>query len=291
MAGQLSAGDRLRRLRLVGLGVLALALVAVASLAAILARAAGAPQARYVVRPELSVHGVTAGSVVRLSGVVIGRVAKVGLWGDPSTGRVRPEVVLALDPARSPELLRLRAGADDGLRVRFVPVNAASGLLEVDLVWAPGTPRLSATADSDELPWQPSEQQLAFNRLMPMVRKLASEELAPRVERLLGALGSAEARVAQGPEVVASLARRAAGLREAVVRLDGVAGAGSVATLQGRLGELREALAALESSLDALDRDLAACSGSAAESLRDFSKACRASAARLRRQVPEDDPR
>lgn len=279
------------RLRRAGLGVLVVAAFAVSGLVLLATRAAHAPRVRYVVRPEVSVQGVTAGSVVRLSGVVIGRVAKVGLWTDPATGRVRPEIVLALDTTQSTGLPRLRESLDQGLRVRFVPVNPASGFLEVDLVWAPGSPRLSATDDADELPWQPGDELLALNRLMPMVRQMASEDLRPRVEHLLDALASAEARVGAGPEVVAGLARRAAALRDSVTRLEQVVGPDSVATAQGRLGEAREALRVAEASLDALDRDLAAWPGTVGETLREFSRSCRASAARLRREVPAEPAR
>lgn len=291
MAGQLPAGDRLTRLRRVGLGVIALGVLGIAALASLMGGILRSSPTRFVVRPEVSVQGLTVGSVVRLNGVVIGRVARVGLWTDPAGGRMRPEIALALDTSRLPVSLRSPAAYDEGLRVRFIPVNPASGFLEVDLVWAPGSTRLTATADPEELPWQPSEQQVALKQLMPMVRRRAVEDLAPRVDRLVAALASTESRVAEGSGVVAGLARRAAELRGEACRLEQAAGPDAVATAQGRLGEVREALAVAEASLDAMHRDLAGWPGAAGETLRGFSAACRASAGRLRRQVPAEASR
>lgn len=291
MAGQLSADDRLRRLRRAGFLVLAALALAAAVVAALVARALLAPQARYVVRPELSVQGVVAGAVVRLNGVPVGRVARVGLWTEPVSRRARPEVVLALDAERDPALLGLRARVADGLRVEFVPVNPASGLLEVELAWAPGSPASSATADEDELPWLPSPQQQALNDLIPAVRRLAAEDLRGRVDRLVGGLASAEARVAGAPRLAADLASGAARLRAAADRLEQADASGRAVAAQAWLGEVREGLRAVTAAFDALDRELASGAGSSGETLRGFSAECRAAAARLRESLPPEERR
>lgn len=287
MAGQLPAGDRLRRLRWVGRLVLAASLLVAALVLVMVARAVWAPQARYVVRPELSVHGVTVGSPVRLNGVVVGRVARVGLWSDPKDGRVRPEVVLSLDVSVDPNLALLGERVADGLRVGFVPVNPASGFLETDLVWLPGSPCLRATNEPDELPWQPSSQQQALARAIAALRPLANADLRPKVESLLAGLSTAEARLAEGPAALASLSARAARLREGLSRIESAVDSDDLAELHGRLGEVREGLRVATAALDALDRDLAAWPGPLGEALREFSRSCRDSADRLRREVPE----
>jgi len=291
MAGQLSPDDRLTRLRRAGLLVLVLAATLVLAVGLRAWQSSAATPVRCVVRPEVSVHGVVAGSAVRLNGVAVGRVVRLGLWTDPATGRVRPEIVLSLDAEREPSLRDLRARIDEGLRAEFIPVNPASGFLEVDLVWSPGGPRQVATADADEVPWRSSAQQSAVAQAIPIVQRLAAEDLRARVDAFLGRLAAVEARVAEGPRVTVSLAERAARLRAAAARVEAAAGPDSVASAQARLGDLREGLRVAEAALDALDRDLEAWPGPAGESLRAFSRSCRASAARLRREVPEPPER
>lgn len=281
MAGQLPADDRLRRRA--GIGVLLVLGLALAGVLA-LVRGVREPGARHVIRPEFPVQGITAGSVVRLSGVPVGRVVKVGLWTDPATGRIRPEIAFVLDAGPA---LDLPAKVAAGLRARCIPVNPASGLLEVDLVWSPGAPALTATADPGEIPWEVSPQQLATDRAAEMAQRVAAADLRAQVDLFLSRLADAEARVSGGVAAPARLAERAARLRAAAERLDRAAGADALGVAQGRLGELREGLRATESALDAFDGDLRGWSGPAGESLRDFARSCRETAARLRRQVPE----
>lgn len=291
MAGQLPAGDRLRRLRRSGLLVLACAAAACAAMGFWALGVAAAPRVRCVVRPEVSVQGVVAGSTVRLNGVVVGQVVRIGLWSDPATGRARPELVLALDGDREPALRDLPARIDEGLRAQLTPVNPASGFLEMNLVWSAGSPRRLATADADEVPWQPSAQQEGVARVIPVVQRLAAEDFRARVDALVARLEAMEGRVADGQGVSASLAGRAARLRATAARIEAATGPDAVASLQVRLADLREGLRVAESTLSSLDRDLGALPGPAAESLRAFSESCRASAARLRREVPEDAAR
>lgn len=290
MAGQLPTGDRLKRRRHVGLAVLLAAVLSASLLVLVLVRSVWTPQARYVVRPEISVHGVTVGSPVRFNGVVVGRVARVGLWSDPGDGRVRPEIVLSLDASVDAQLGNLGQRVADGLRVGFIPVNPASGFLEADLVWAPGSPCWRATNEPNELPWQPSAQQQALTRAIAAIRPLANSDLRPKVESLLAGLSAAEARVAKGPVTLADLSARAERLREGLSRIESALGSGEIVTLQGRLGEIREGLRVTTDALDALDRELATWPGAAGEALREFSQSCRASAERLRREVPGSAP-
>lgn len=291
MAGQLPAGDRLIRLRRTGLLVAAVAAAAAVATGLWLLRLSAAPRSRCVVRPEVSVQGVVAGSTVRLSGVVVGQVVRVGLWSDPVSGRARPELVLSLDADREPGLLQLPRLVKQGLRAELAPVNPASGFLEVNLVWSPGSPSRLATADPDEVPWQPSGQQEGVAQVIPVVQRLAAEDFRAHVDGLAASLEAVELRVADGPRVVAMLSGRAARLRATAARIESAAGPDAVATMQVRLADLREGLRVAEATLASLDRDLEAWPGPAGESLRAFSRSCRASADRLRRQVPEDAAR
>lgn len=288
MAGQLPPDDRLRRLRRVGAGVLVVAAAAACAVLALVLRPRAATS-RYVIRPELSVQGVGTGSLVRLNGVVIGRVVRVALWSDPASGRARPEIAFALDPGRPP--LRLPEAVAQGLRARCIPLNPASGFLEVDLVWSPGSPVLVATADADEIPWEASPQQLAAERAIAVVGQVAAVDLRQQAERLAAKLAEAEDRVVAGARTTAGLAERASRLRAAVGRVAEVAGPDRIGLVQARLGELREALRATDAALDAIDRDLRAWPGEAGEALREVSRVCRENAARLRREVPPEGAR
>ncbi len=250
-----------------------------------------AEQVRCVVRPEISVQGVVAGSTVRLNGVVVGQVVRIGLWSDPATGRVRPELVLSLDADREPLFLNLPAQIRDGLRAAFTPVNPASGFLEVNLFWSKDHSKRLATVDVDEVPWQPSAQQEGIARVIPVVQRLATADFRRHVDTLVSHLESIEGRLADGPGVTRSLAERAATLRATAAQIETAAGPEAIASLQVRLADLREGLRVADATLTALDRDLEAWPGPVGESLRAFSQTCRASAARLRRQVPEDTAR
>lgn len=253
-------------------------------------RASHLSQARYVVRPELSVQDVSIGSVVRLNGVVVGHVARISFWSDPVTGRLRPELVLALDASLDASVRDLGARVADGLRVQFISVNPASGLLETDLVWSPGSPCLRATADADELPWQASPQQQALARAVEAMRPLTSD-LRPRVEALLANLHSVEMRVSEGPVALAAIAARAERLRSALQQMESAVSSGDLATAYGRLGEIREGLRVAMVAMEAINQDLADLPRPTAEALRAFSESCRASAERLRREVPGDATR
>lgn len=268
--------------------------LAAATTAVVLAWAlsiANAEQVRCVVRPEISVQGVVTGSTVRLNGVVVGQVVRIGLWSDPDTGRVRPELVLSLDGAREPLFLNLPAQIQDGLRAEFTPVNPASGFLEVNLFWSKDPLKRLATTDVDEVPWQPSTQQEGIARVIPVVQRLAAADFRRHVETLVNQLESIEDRLADGPGVTQSLAERAATLRATAAQIETAAGPEAMASLQVRLADLREGLRIADATLVALERDLQAWPGPVGESLRAFSQTCRASAARLRREVPEDDAR
>lgn len=256
MAGQLSPDLRLTRLRRVGLltlaGLSALALAA----AALLAGSPSSSRPRYVVRPEQPVFGVAVGSPVRLRGVVVGEVASVRLWRSGPGAPLRPELALSLDPRRCPGAGDLAAQVDQGLRVELLPVNPASGFLEVDLVWRPGAPAVRATDDLDELPMLPSGAS-AVSRAASFLRAVAEGNPAEAARDLAGRLDAAERAVAD-PALLARQAAAAAGELLALAEtLDREAGPDRLALAGARLAEARERLASLGVALDAQGASLA----------------------------------
>ena len=288
MARQLPANHHLRRWRLWGVAVLAAAVVAIVLLVCFVRRAAAVPYARYVVRPEISVNGVAVGSSIRLKGVIVGQVTKVGLWSDGESGKIRPEIVLSLDVSKDPSLSKMFEKIDEGLRVQFVPVNPASGFLEVDLVWSPGSPRLVAVGGSDELPWQLCDSQLAAAQVVPLVQKLAATDFRLKVDAFMEDLADLEARVRRTEAAPSGLTEKSNRLRLAVQRLEKLVGPEALGAAQTHLADLREGLRMAEASLDSLDREFVEWPEKEGESIRRFSTKCRQSAEDLRASLPED---
>lgn len=284
MAGQLSPESRLRRLRLSGWIAIAAAGSLLAAAAFLAARASASPRVRYVVRPEQPVFGVSVGSPVRLRGAVVGEVAAVRLWQGSPGSPLRPELALSLDPRRGPGLSELRSEVAQGLRVEFLPVNPASGFLEVDLVWRPGSAVSLATSDPEELPTLPASPS-PVSRAARFLRAVAEGDpasaataLGDRLDAALSALGSDP-----GSSAVAAAA---ADLGELAADLERLAGPAAVAADRARLADLRERLRAAAASLDALASRADGLSARLPPALARLSEALRAAASDARERAP-----
>jgi hypothetical protein len=255
MAGQLSPDPGLRRLRLLG-GLALAGLLAVSTLAlAWLSGVSLSPRVRYVVRPEQPVFGVSVGSPVRVQGVVVGEVAAVRLWQPAAGGRLRPEIALSLDPSRCPGASGLGAEVDRGLRVEFLPVNPASGFLEVNLVWRPGSALERATGDPDELPvLAPSSA--TVTQAARLLRTLGEADLPTGARLLAERLDASQARLEASGHLAARAARATSGLRAAADELERASSGDARALRQSRLAELREGLRAAAVALEGLSGQL-----------------------------------
>jgi len=278
MAGELPAESRLRRLRLAGLAALAGLAVAVGALGAWVAGASLSPRARYLVRPEQPVFGVTVGSPVRVRGVVVGEVAALRLWQGAPGGPFRPELALSIDPRRCPGVGDLAAAVAQGLRVEFIPVNPASGFLEVDLVWRPGSPVARATDDPGELPTLPPSPS-PVSRLARFLLAVADGDPALVAGELDARIEAAEQALANPDALAARAASGARELRELAEALERGAGADTLALSQARLAEARERLRAAGLPLDALAASLRAGSESLPADLAELAAALRRVAA------------
>lgn len=284
MARQLSPDLRLTRLRRRGLLVLA-ALAAVG--AAVLAwniRQGVLPRARLVIRPERSVQGLAVGSPVRLMGAEVGQVVAIRLAPSPADGRLAPEAVLSVDLRRAPGLADPGACVDRGLRAILLPVNPASGFLEADLVWRPGSPAPRLTAD--EIPFAPRESLADVSSLVAAIDRLSRRDLRAESVALAADLDAAAGRLGD-PELAADLARAARGLRDGLAAAEGAAGPEALPVLAARLGETREILAQAGVAADRAAEALGAAPGDALPPLRELSRRLRALAEDLRERVPD----
>ena len=283
MAGELPAGLRLRRLRRRGAAALAaLALLGLAVLAWNI-RQGVLPRARLVLRPETSVQGLAVGAPVRLMGAVVGQVAAVRLRASPADGRLHPEVVLSVDLRRAPGLADPSASVDRGLRALLIPVNPASGLLEADLVWRPGSPapRISA----DEIPCVPRGSLADIPALASALDRLSRRDLARESRELAAALDAARERLAE-PGLAADLARRARALRGTAEAAEAAAGPEVLPVAAARLGEARERLAQAGVTAGRAAESLAALPGAFSPALAGLSARLRALAEDLRERTP-----
>lgn len=290
MAGQLSPELRLSRLRRVGLmALLSLSLVLVV-LSWWSLRLASSPRVRYVVRPEQPVFGISVGSPVRLRGVWIGEVCALGLWRDPANGRFRPEIGISLDPRRADGLEELAAWTSEGLRVEFVPVNPASGFLEIDLVWRPSSPQARATVEQDELPTLPARGS-GLGRAAGVLQSLAGADPARLARELEVELDDILAAWDRPSEHAASLAATAADLRLIAERLESSAGAEALALDHARLAEARERLLQLGQALGVAAEATAESSRQLPASLAALGRRLRELAGAVGERVPPDSAR
>jgi len=285
MAGELPAGLRLRRLR--RRGVAALAALAVLGLCVLgwNLRQGVLPRARLVIRPETSVQGLAVGAPVRLMGAVVGQVAAVRLRPAADGGRLHPEVVLSVDLRRAPGLADPSACVDQGLRALLIPVNPASGLLEADLVWRPGSP--AARASADEIPCAPRGSLADVPALASAIDRLSRRDLAGESRALATSLDAARARL-DDPRLGADLARQARALRELVESAEAAAGPEVLPIAAARLGETRERLAQAGVSAGGAADSLERLPGSLSPALAGLSRRLRALAEDLRERTPPE---
>lgn len=273
MAGQLSPDNRLSRLRRRGMITLAGLALLLALMALGLGQASLSPRTRFVVRPEQPVFGVSVGSPVRLRGVVAGEVAAVRLWQRDAGSPLRPELVLSLDTRRCPGSAELASQVRQGLRVELVPVNPASGFLEVDLVWRPGAAAALASDDPFELPTSPATPS-PVSRAAGFLRAIAGGDPAGKAGALAASIDAAQVALADPPRLAADAAAAARDLRDLAAGLERDIGGGAVPSL-ARLAEARERLRSLALALDAASLSLRDAAQAAPEALSRLGAALR----------------
>lgn len=285
MAGQLPPDLRLRRLRRRGVAVLlALAAVGLAVLAWNL-RQGVLPRARLVIRPEGSVQGLAVGAPVRLMGAEVGQVVAVRLAPSDGGARLRPEVALSIDLRRAPGLADPEAAVARGLRAILIPVNPASGFLEADLVWRPGSPAPRLTPD--EIPFAARESLADVPALASAIDRLSRRDLAAESREIAASLESLAEDLSR-PGLAGDLARRARELRDLAAAAEGSAGPEALPILAARLGELREILAQAGGSAARAADSLGAAPGTAAPALEALSRRLRGLAEDARARTPRE---
>lgn len=291
------------------LGALLLATLAAATLYGAWAwwRAWSEPRVGVVVRPTYSVEGISTGTPVRVNGVVVGQVESLGLRAD-ADGRLRPEVRLTIDPSDLADRGfadrlrrdRLREEVARGLRARLITVSPASGLLQVELLWEePG--EIPADLAADEIPAAGGSKQRALERVARELGRFAGRDVAQvaaaleadldaflpktdpaRLARLSADWVARSAALAeatddahlgaQATRLIGAVAR----LREVATQAEAAVDAESLARLQVRLADAREAVRAFGASLEGSGRSLDSAQAEAATLLRDLSDAARA---------------
>ena len=291
------------------LGALLLATLAAATLYGAWAwwRAWSEPRVGVVVRPTYSVEGISTGTPVRVNGVVVGQVESLGLRAD-ADGRLRPEVRLTIDPSDLADRGfadrlrrdRLREEVARGLRARLITVSPASGLLQVELLWEePG--EIPADLAADEIPAAGGSKQRALERVARELGRFAGRDVAQvaaaleadldaflpktdpaRLARLSADWVARSAALAeatddahlgaQATRLIGAVAR----LREVATQAEAAVDAESLARLQVRLADAREAVRAFGASLEGSGRSLDSAQAEASTLLRDLSDAARA---------------
>ena len=291
------------------LGALLLATLAAATLYGAWAwwRAWSEPRVGVVVRPTYSVEGISTGTPARVNGGVVGQVESLGLRAD-ADGRLRPEVRLTIDPSDLADRGfadrlrrdRLREEVARGLRARLITVSPASGLLQVELLWEePG--EIPADLAADEIPAAGGSKQRALERVARELGRFAGRDVAQvaaaleadldaflpktdpaRLARLSADWVARSAALAeatddahlgaQATRLIGAVAR----LREVATQAEAAVDAESLARLQVRLADAREAVRAFGASLEGSGRSLDSAQAEASTLLRDLSDAARA---------------
>ena len=285
-------------------------------------RAWSAPLVRVVFRPAFSIQDVSAGTPVRLQGVVVGQVSSVGLFID-ATQRLRPEVVLSLDPATLVDRGfadrlrgdRLSEEVQKGLRAHLVAVNPASGLLQVELFWDATDP-VPASLARNEIPAAGVTTQRAIERVVKELERATRRDLALIAKRLAADLdgyyaatdparaaafsaklvGNTEAfAVATADENLGVKARRltqsCAALRAATAEADARLDGETIGLVQVRLADTREALESFSASLEGSEAKMNGAAAEVAELLQSLSAAARVWTKKARGLTTEPQPR
>ncbi|MGA0133307.1 MAG: MlaD family protein [Opitutales bacterium] len=284
-------------------------------------RAWSAPIVSVLVRPDFSVQGVTSGTPVRVRGVVVGQVASIALRED-ATGRLRPELLLALDPDSLEDQGfagrlrgdRLQEEVRRGLVARLVSVSPASGMLQVELLWEPGAV-VTEGLGPGEVPATGGTLQQSYERLaigfgeaarldlMAIARELEEDldrwipasdpEFAAKLNAdLVGrseALAASARRVAEGP-AVAEISRACLGLREAVESADDALSPRRIAVLQARLADASAALSSMAAALESSRGVMEGASAELSTAFRGVSEAARAWKSKARGLTTEPTP-
>jgi ABC-type transporter Mla subunit MlaD len=285
-------------------------------------RAWNAPLVRVVFRPAFSVHGISTGTPVRVQGVVVGQVTAIGLFVDPDQ-RLRPEVVLSLDPDTLEDRgfadrlrgARLQEEVERGLRAHLVAVSPASGMLQVELFWDAQDP-LPAKLDRDEIPASGVTTQRAIERVVKELERATNRDLALIAQELeadldkyyaktdpthaaafsarLAASTAAFAEVTS-PDNLGAKARRltesCAALRAAAEAADRRLDGETIGQLQVRLADARAALEAFTASMEGTEAKMNGAAAEVAELFQAVSEAARSWTKKARGLTTEPQPR
>lgn len=285
-------------------------------------RAWNAPLVRVVFRPAFSIQDISAGTPVRVQGVVVGQVSSVGLFVDGSQ-RLRPEVVLSLDLATLEDRGfadrlrgdRLTEAVQQGLRAHLVAVNPASGLLQVELFWDPADP-VPAGLARNEIPASGVTTQRAIERVVKELERATRRDLGLIAKELEADLDSyyvateparaaafsaqlvaktAAFAVATSDENLGAKARRltqsCAALRAATAQADQRLDGETVGLVQVRLADAREALVSFGAALEGSEVKMNGVAAEVAELLQSLSAAARAWTKKARGLTTEPQPR
>ena len=206
---------------------------------------------RFVVYPEGSVNGLTAGSPVKIRGVEIGTVVEVNALSDPSRNDILNQVIIEIDPARlkrrgseQPTLERAEALVENGLRGRLELQSLVTGQLYVGFDFYPNQPVRLRGIESEypELPMIPSLTQEIGNNLRAVMSRLQKIPLEEIAESLQGAMAGLD-KLANSPDLAAAVAE----LDDAVAELRGAVG-----EARGTLADARKLVTDVDAQLDPL---------------------------------------
>lgn len=281
-----------------------------------------APLVRVVFRPAFSVQGISTGTPVRVQGVVVGQVTAVGLSADAEQ-RLRPEVVLSLDPSALEDRGfadrlrgdRLPEEVKRGLRAHLVAVNPASGLLQVELFWDERDAAPAGLA-RNEIPASGVTTQRAIERVVSELERATSRDLAAIARELEGDLDRYQDKVdpakaaAFSARLVASTATFAgatsderlgaqsrrliascAALRQAAEAADRQLNGETIGLLQVRLADARAALESFTASMEGSEAKMNGTAAEVAELFKAVSEAARGWTKKARGLSTEPMPR
>lgn len=201
---------------------------------------------RYVLYPEGSVNGLTAGSPVKIRGVEVGRVLEVNALADTEHRTVVNQVIIEVDsdrfkrtgPETRPASERAEALVEEGLRGRLELQSLVTGQLYVGFDFYPDQPIQLAGIPSKypELPMIPSlTEEVGSNlrALMNRLRKIPLEDIAEHLDATLAGIDA----LVNSPD-----------LKAAVAELDEV-----VTDVRGTVDEARLAIADARKLVDDVD--------------------------------------
>ena len=285
-------------------------------------RAWNAPLVRVVFRPAFSVQGISTGTPVRVQGVAVGQVTAVGLAMDDER-RLRPEVVLSLDPSALEDRGfadrlrgdRLPEEVKRGLRAHLVAVNPASGLLQVELFWDTRDP-LPPGLSRDEIPASGATTQRAIERVVKELERATARDLSliakeleadldgfhaktdpARAEAFSARLRSSTAAFAEATsdERLGAQARRltesCAALRAAAEAADRRLDGETVGQLQVRLADARAALESFTAAMEGSEAKMNGTAAEVADLFKAVSEAARGWTKKARGLTTEPQPR